>query len=164
MEINMIEYTVRVYSDGNKFWYLNGEYHREDGPAVERADGTKVWYLNGKHHREDGPAIEYADGSKYWYLRGEFVSEGEFNRRMNPPTSKFKIGDKVTAPAYLDAWKICTVIKIDFDGSWPIQCVRSDGTTGVFRENELEFIPYPKELTVKEISELLGYEVKIIRG
>jgi len=33
----MIEYTVRVYDNGDKHWYLNGERHREDGPAVEWA-------------------------------------------------------------------------------------------------------------------------------
>ena len=41
-------YEVRVYDDGTKEWYLNGQIHREDGPAVEGADGTKSWYLNGK--------------------------------------------------------------------------------------------------------------------
>ena len=56
----MIEYTVRVYANGDKSWYLNGKRHREDGPAVEYASGDKFWYLNGKLHREDGPAIEYA--------------------------------------------------------------------------------------------------------
>ena len=64
----MIEYTVEVYEDGAKYWFLNGEYHREDGPAIEWADGTKSWFLNGKLHREDGPASEWADGTKYWYL------------------------------------------------------------------------------------------------
>ena len=206
----MIEYTVSVYANGNKFWYLNGEYHREDGPAIEYASGTKYWYLNDKLHREDGPAIEYADGSKSWYLNdkvhredgpaieyangtkywylddklhredgpaiefadgtkcwylnAELLSEEEFNRRMNPPTSKFKIGDKVTAPAYLGVWTNCTVIDINFCDEWPIQCVRPDGMTGIFRENELEFMPEPKELTVKEISELLGYEIKVVEG
>jgi hypothetical protein len=29
----------------------------ENGPAVERSNGTKYWYLNGERHREDGPAI-----------------------------------------------------------------------------------------------------------
>ena len=36
-----IEYTVRVFKNGPKYWYLNGELHREDGPAVECSDGTK---------------------------------------------------------------------------------------------------------------------------
>ena len=40
----MIEYTVKVWDNGNKAWYLNGELHREDGPAVEYADGYKAWW------------------------------------------------------------------------------------------------------------------------
>ena len=60
----MIEYTVRVYDNGDK-----------------------VWYLNGKRHREDGPAFEGADGSKAWWLNGERLTEEEFNQRMNKPCS-----------------------------------------------------------------------------
>jgi len=71
----MIEYTVKVWPDGYKYWSLNDELHREDGPAVEYAEGDKFWYLNGKWHREDGPAVEYADGSKYWYLNGKLHRE-----------------------------------------------------------------------------------------
>jgi hypothetical protein len=59
---------MQVDANGNKRWYLHGELHREDAPAVECADGTKRWYLHGELHREDGPAIEYADGYKIWYL------------------------------------------------------------------------------------------------
>tara|TARA_R110000851_G_scaffold107466_1_gene227714 strand:+ start:28 stop:1299 length:1272 start_codon:yes stop_codon:yes gene_type:complete len=57
--------------DGTKQWYLNGVRHREDGPATERSDGTIEWYLNGERHREDGPAYEYSDGVKVWFLNGE---------------------------------------------------------------------------------------------
>jgi hypothetical protein len=39
---------MKIEQDGTKMWYLNGELHREDGPAVEYPDGTKRWYLNGK--------------------------------------------------------------------------------------------------------------------
>ena len=67
----MIKYTVEVYADGTKKWYLNGDLHREDGPAIEYADGSKLWYLNDKSHREDGPAAEYADGDKLWCLNGK---------------------------------------------------------------------------------------------
>ena len=35
----MIEYTVKVYLDGYKEWFLNGKLHREDGPAIEYASG-----------------------------------------------------------------------------------------------------------------------------
>ena len=63
----MVEYTVRVDDDGDKFWYLN-----------------KWWYLNGKRHREDGPAIEYANGYKEWWLNGKEVTEEEHKRRTSP--------------------------------------------------------------------------------
>jgi len=100
----MKEYVVKVFDDGSKYWYLNGERHREDGPAIEWADGykswwlngnfhredgpafesasgTKKWYLNDELHREDGPAIEFADGTKYWFLNGNKLTEEEFNAK-----------------------------------------------------------------------------------
>jgi hypothetical protein len=104
---NYIKYEVKVYAGGNKYWYLNGKLHREDGPAVRYSNGDKFWYLNGKRHREDGPAIEYSDGDKCWFLNGKFhredgpaiecsigyksyylndelLTEEEFNKRMAP--------------------------------------------------------------------------------
>ena len=33
---------------GNRQWYLNDKFHREDGPAVENADGSRAWFFNGK--------------------------------------------------------------------------------------------------------------------
>ena len=103
----MIEYTVKVwsngdrawylndklhreggpaveYANGNKFWYLNDKRHREDGPAVECAYGYKAWYLNDKRHREGGPAEEWAEGDKFWYLNGKEVTEEEHKRMTSP--------------------------------------------------------------------------------
>ena len=123
----MIEYTVRVYNNGDKQWYLNGKLHREDGPAIERANGDKSWYLNGKCHREDGPAVEYDNGSKHWYLNGKLhrgegpaieftsgdkiwfingkrLSEEEFNNRTNVELSLEEISEKFNIP--LDKLKI----------------------------------------------------------
>jgi len=77
----MIEYTVKVNDNGTKYWYLNGERHREDGPACEWANGDKSWLLNGQHHREDGPAIEWGNGNKSWWLNGEELTEEQFNNR-----------------------------------------------------------------------------------
>jgi hypothetical protein len=32
-----------------RIWYINGQFHREDGPAVELTmDDVKYWYINGK--------------------------------------------------------------------------------------------------------------------
>jgi hypothetical protein len=66
----MIEYNVKVFENGIRIWYLNGNLHREDGPAVEYPDGGKTWWINGKPHRENGPAIEWY-GSRYWYKNGK---------------------------------------------------------------------------------------------
>ena len=44
--------------------------------------GDKYWYLNDNLHREDGPAIEFASGDKYWYLNGKELTEAEFNARI----------------------------------------------------------------------------------
>jgi antitoxin component YwqK of YwqJK toxin-antitoxin module len=112
--MSFIEYTVRVHPNGSKWWYLNGKFHREDGPAIEYADGTKKWclndklhredgpavewsdgakkwYLNGKPHREDGPAFERSDGTKSWYLNGECMTEKEFNERTAPDSCEGKV-------------------------------------------------------------------------
>ena len=77
----MIEYTVRVNSYGDKQWYLNGQRHREDGPAIEFNNGSQLWYLNGQLHREDGPAIELADGTKKWWLNGQQLTKEEWEKR-----------------------------------------------------------------------------------
>jgi len=69
------EYVVKVFANGSKFWFLNGQRHREDGPACEYADGDKIWYLNGqeltkeefnKRTKSDcaGKVVEI-DGKKY---------------------------------------------------------------------------------------------------
>jgi hypothetical protein len=77
-----MKYTI-VINLGNRIWYLNGQRHREDGPAIEYADGDKEWYLNGQRHREDGPAIEYANGDKFWYLNGKVLTENKFYEISN---------------------------------------------------------------------------------
>ena len=69
------------YSNGIKWWYLNGKIHRTDGPAVEYKDGSQWWYLNDELHRTDGPAIVESTGSKFWFLNGKQITEDEFNKR-----------------------------------------------------------------------------------
>ena len=66
---------MRVGPTGTKYWFLNGKYHREDGPAIEYANGQKEWFLNGNLHREDGPAVEEPNGTKWWYLNGKLHRE-----------------------------------------------------------------------------------------
>ena len=59
-----------------------GQLHRTDGPAVEYSDGDKFWYINGKRHREDGPAIEYSDGHKSWYLNDINYTEDQYHQEI----------------------------------------------------------------------------------
>jgi len=76
----------KTNGDGNKYWILNGQYHREDGPAIEYTSGSKFWYSHGKLHRLDGPAIEYYNGYKLWYYHDKRVncsSQEEFERLIN---------------------------------------------------------------------------------
>ena len=61
-------------ADGTRSWFVNGQRHRDDGPAFEGEDGTRSWFVNGKCHRDDGPAYEYVDGSSICYLHGREVS------------------------------------------------------------------------------------------
>jgi hypothetical protein len=37
---------------------------------VETANGDHEWYLNGQLHRPDGPAIEYRGGGRQWWVHG----------------------------------------------------------------------------------------------
>ena len=72
--MNCKEYIVKVYDNGDIYWYLNCELHREDGPAIEEADGYKAWFLNGNRLSEEefnqrkdscvGKVVEI-DGKKY---------------------------------------------------------------------------------------------------
>ena len=77
--------------NGTKMWYINGDLHRLDGPAIEYANGDKSWYLHGKLHRENGPAIEWTSGTRYWFLNGKILSEDEFNSRQNPDPCAGKV-------------------------------------------------------------------------
>ena len=86
-----IKYEVRVYKNGDKIWYKEGQFHREDGPAIEYACGDKFWYKNGKYHRIDGPAVECASGSKYWYIDNKYYTEAEFKKEIAKSPCEGKI-------------------------------------------------------------------------
>ena len=83
----MIEYTVKVYDNGDIYWYMNGVRHREDGPAIEYSNGNKLWYLNDKLHREDDTAVEWCDGDKEWFLNGKL-------HREDGPAVEYSDGDR----------------------------------------------------------------------
>ena len=94
---------IKYYENGQKmyeYYYLNGEYHREDGPAYQGwyENGQKQYEkycLNGKRHRENGPACQwwYENGQKQYesyYLNGKKVSKEEVMK----PKKTINIGGK----------------------------------------------------------------------
>ena len=42
-----------IDSKNNKYCFLEGMWHKEDGPAIEYANGDKQYYLNEKHYTEE---------------------------------------------------------------------------------------------------------------
>ena len=59
-----------IWPDGTKIWFQNDKKHRDNGPAVIWADGTEEWFLNGQLHRENGPALMWENGTKIWCQNG----------------------------------------------------------------------------------------------
>ena len=84
----MTEYKVKVFEDRTKWYNLEGQLHRENGPAIEWDDGSKAWFINGKRHRVDGPAIEKVNGYKVWYINGQELTKEEFNKRIKSCANK----------------------------------------------------------------------------
>ena len=81
-----------------EFDYIEMKF--EDQVTVHICDnGDKYWFLNGKFHREDGPAVEYANGDKTWFLNDARVTEAEHTHRTQKPMPSVEpaCADKTTA-------------------------------------------------------------------
>jgi antitoxin component YwqK of YwqJK toxin-antitoxin module len=92
----MIEVKKEYYDNENIYYEsysLNGEYHREDGPAIIGCyqNGNilcESYYLNGEKHREDGPAFIYYDKDgniayKEYYLNHKNLTEQEWFNELS---------------------------------------------------------------------------------
>ncbi len=47
-------------------------------------NGYYFWYINGQRHRDDGPAAIFSNGEKYWYLNGKSYSQEEWFELLTP--------------------------------------------------------------------------------
>ena len=114
-KFHRVDGPARVWSNGTKEWYLDDKLHRVDGPARVWPNGTKEWYLNGKFHRVDGPAIECNDGTKEWYVYGSFVytlrkSIGDYIVIEDGlPSTMEWLGEPVSTLKVLTATGICFI-------------------------------------------------------
>ena len=146
------EYKVKVYEDRTVWFNMEGQRHRIDGPAIEGSDGYKAWWIEGQRHREDGPAVEWSDGHKEWWVNGQL-------HRIDGPAVEWSNGSK--------EWYVNGLLhRLDgpaiewSNGSkeWWIKDIQ-------YSEEEFNGKVNPiQELTVEEISQRLGYEVKVIKG
>ena len=77
-----MRYYVEVNPLGT-FWYKDPEMliaHREGNlPAYESVLGTTAYFIDGNFHRTNGPAILHADGSRAWYINGRRLDQVAFN-------------------------------------------------------------------------------------
>ena len=112
---------------------------------VKVYDNRTEWRRNGKLHRIDGPAVEYADGDKFWFQNGK-------RHRENGPAVENSNGNKY--------WYQNDVLH------------RTDGPAVENADGYVEYwengkqIPDPnatKEMTVEQICEQLGYNVKVVK-
>lgn len=53
---------------GDREWFIDGDRHRIDGPAVVRENGDREWWVNDKRHRLDGPAVIKYKTEKQWWV------------------------------------------------------------------------------------------------
>ena len=121
--------------------------------TVKVYEDKNEWYLNGKLHREDGPAVEYADGDKFWFLNGEQHREdGPAVERADGSKSWFLNGERhrEDGPAF------------EFASGSKFWYLNGEELTE--EEWKRKVSPATKELSVEEISKLLGYQVKIIKS
>ena len=116
---------------------------------------TKWFNMEGVLHRIDGPAVEGSDGNKSWWVNGKL-------HRVDGPAVESPDGSKswwvkgklhrLDGPAYEES--------NGYNGykEWWIE-----GEQLTEEEFNRKVKPV-KELTVEEISNLLGYEVKIVKS
>lgn len=87
---------VVEFNNGEIYYIKDGEFHREDGPAMIVSDQQR-WFRNGLLHREDGPAVMYTDGKSkgksYWCLNGQDYTKAEWEKIIAKKVSSPKTGD-----------------------------------------------------------------------
>ena len=114
-------------------------------------NGDRQWSLNGKTHREDGPAIEFYNGYKAWYINDK-------RHREDGPAIEYADGSKAW---YIDDKRHRedgpAVEFADGDRSWYIDGVK------LTKEQHKTKTTTVKDHTLQEISELLGYNVRIVK-
>lgn len=75
-------------NEGVHYYNSNGRRHRDnDQPAIIFANGSRYWYEDGELHRDNKPAIIRVDGYQAWYKGGKVI---DANKWIRPRTCYLK--------------------------------------------------------------------------
>lgn len=68
-----------IKNNGTVYWKRNGKKDRVDGPAIYNKNKEHLgsWYINDEYHREDGPA-RWFNNSPMWYINGVELEQRDF--------------------------------------------------------------------------------------
>ena len=154
---------VSAYDNSKVYAYDNSTVSAYDNSTVDAYDSSTVDAFDSSTVTAYGNSTVRAYGNSK--VRAYNNSKVEDKRKTNQQYtwhSKFNIGDKVVISGSAYKYHIINEIRINSDG-YNMYCFKS--TFKIANENELSLYEEPKvkEMTVKEISDLLGYEVKIVK-
>lgn len=82
-------------------WIRNGEYHRIGGPALVEVGEVTEWWVDGQLHREDGPAVQYHDTTCVGYYH-----RGKLHNDVGPAVINLTGADDNLYAYYLDGVKM----------------------------------------------------------
>jgi len=77
-----LRYRIVTNEEGTTIYYLDGEIHRENGPAMIRKDGTVAWVKHGGFHRENGPAVTNSNGTAEYWLNDRHLTEAQWRTEL----------------------------------------------------------------------------------
>lgn len=74
-----------VDDTGATCWFnADGEYHRDDGPAIIWKDGSEFWYQYDRCHNINGPAARWTESNSVsWHIDGMKISFEEWCKRTS---------------------------------------------------------------------------------
>jgi len=64
-------------SDKDRNWYILKGYE------IEEDHTGRIYYMDGEFHREDGPAVEWTDGHRAWWWRGKHLTRSQYQKTIS---------------------------------------------------------------------------------
>jgi hypothetical protein len=90
-QLHCLDGPAVVYPDGSYAWFRDGLVHRDgDEPEIALGDGSlRAWVVDGQLHRDDGPAL-VTSKKKVWYCHGKRHRDGDLPAVIWLDSSKVK--------------------------------------------------------------------------